>query len=348
MFRKALAAKMALCPISEEAMTRYQQRTAFLLKKEQDRIKKIVEERGGLPDKIEGMTVTCHEQQSSPAYVQLHEKLDAFVEGKMEPNAIIPGDCDAGSFTPQGAERSGCASTRPAARHLVASRCRGRKPPALAGKPTCVVRLFGRAAQRLDGGVVRARQRRSQSRLSFGVAAACASDDAHPGRKTNRIARALARNHKERAPKVGVGERNEQPAPVRLQRIEPRERKMRDAGVDDDRVDRLLGSEAKAVPGDDSGLRPGAGEVRARPLGETGIDLDRGHLAVRPDDLGENGAVIAQAGADMDDAVAGREPSWSKRAAHRLGCPLLSRRVSSMATSTSWQRRRGSESSVVQ
>jgi hypothetical protein len=100
MFRKALAAKMALCPIPEEAMKRYQQRTAFLLKKEQDRIKKIVEERGGLPDKIEGMTVTCHEQQSSPAYVQLHEKLDAFVEGKTEPNAIIPGGCDSASFTP--------------------------------------------------------------------------------------------------------------------------------------------------------------------------------------------------------------------------------------------------------
>jgi hypothetical protein len=30
------------------------------------------------------------------------------------------------------------------------------------------------------------------------------------------------------------------------------------------------------------------------------------------------------------------------------GCPLLSRRVSSIATSTSWQRWRGSASSVVQ
>jgi hypothetical protein len=46
------------------------------------------------------MTVTCHEQQSSPAYVQLHEKLDAFVEGKTEPNAIIPGGCDSAAFTP--------------------------------------------------------------------------------------------------------------------------------------------------------------------------------------------------------------------------------------------------------
>jgi hypothetical protein len=35
---------------------------------------------------------------------------------------------------------------------------------------------------------------------------------------------------------------------------------MRDAGVDDDRVDRLIGSEAEAVPGDDAGLWPGPSE----------------------------------------------------------------------------------------
>jgi hypothetical protein len=51
MFRKALAAKMALCPIPEEAMKRYQQRTAFLLKKEQDRIKKSSRNAAGYPTK---------------------------------------------------------------------------------------------------------------------------------------------------------------------------------------------------------------------------------------------------------------------------------------------------------
>jgi hypothetical protein len=100
MFRKVLAAKIALCPIPEDAMKRYHQRSALLLKKEKERINKIVEERGGLPNRIEGMTTTCHEHQSSPDYVQLRDRLDAYVEGQMEPNAIIPGDCDAGSFTP--------------------------------------------------------------------------------------------------------------------------------------------------------------------------------------------------------------------------------------------------------
>jgi hypothetical protein len=51
MFRKALAAKMALCPIPEEAMKRYQQRTAFLLKKEQDRIKRSSRSAAAYPTK---------------------------------------------------------------------------------------------------------------------------------------------------------------------------------------------------------------------------------------------------------------------------------------------------------
>jgi hypothetical protein len=100
MFRKVLAAKMALCPIPDDAVKRYHERTALLLKKERERMDKIIEERGGLPNKIEGMTTTCHEQQSTPAYVQMRDKLDAYVEGKTEANAVIPGGCDAETFAP--------------------------------------------------------------------------------------------------------------------------------------------------------------------------------------------------------------------------------------------------------
>ena len=100
MFRRALAAKMAQCPIPEDALERYRRRAALLLKRERDRIKRIVEERGGLPDRIEGMSVTCREHQDSPAYVEMRDKLDAYVEGRMAPEAIIPGGCDAPAFTP--------------------------------------------------------------------------------------------------------------------------------------------------------------------------------------------------------------------------------------------------------
>ena len=100
-FRQALAEKMAQCAISQTALQRFRQRTAVLLKNEKDRINKAIVERGGLPDRIEGMPVTCHEHQSSPSYVQLRDTLNAYSEGLANFDAIIPGDCDAEGFTPK-------------------------------------------------------------------------------------------------------------------------------------------------------------------------------------------------------------------------------------------------------
>ena len=100
-FRKALAEKMAQCAISQTALQRFRQRTAVLLKNERDRINKIIAERGGMPDRIEGMTVTCHEHQSSPSYVRLRDTLNAYSEGLANFDAIIPDECDAAAFTPK-------------------------------------------------------------------------------------------------------------------------------------------------------------------------------------------------------------------------------------------------------
>ena len=100
-FRRALAERMAQCSISQEALKRFHERTALLLKKEKDRINKIILERGGYPNRIEGMSVTCHEEQTSPAYVQLRDKLNKYSEGLANFDAIIPGECDAETFAPK-------------------------------------------------------------------------------------------------------------------------------------------------------------------------------------------------------------------------------------------------------
>ncbi len=100
-FRRALAERMAQCSISETALQRFRQRTTVLLKNAHDRINTLIEERGGLPDRIDGMTVTCHEHQTSPSYVRLRDKLNAYSEGLANFDAIIPGECDAAAFTPQ-------------------------------------------------------------------------------------------------------------------------------------------------------------------------------------------------------------------------------------------------------
>jgi hypothetical protein len=99
-FRQALAEKMAQCSISENALKRFRQRTAALLKNEKDRLNKAILERGGYPDRIEGMPGTCHEHQSSPSYVHLRDKLNEYSEGLATFDAIIPGGCDAEAFTP--------------------------------------------------------------------------------------------------------------------------------------------------------------------------------------------------------------------------------------------------------
>jgi len=57
-------------------------------------------------------------------------------------------------------------------------------------------------------------------------------------------------------------------------------------------------------------------------------------IAGRPSDAGQG--CDAPADADVHDILACREAKLVVEERHRLGWPLLSRRVSSIATSTSW------------
>lgn len=100
-FRRALAERMAQCAISPAALQRFQLRAALLLQNEKDRTNKVILERGGYPDRIEGMSGTCHEHQTAPGYMQLRDKLNKYSEGLATFDAIIPGDCEAESFTPK-------------------------------------------------------------------------------------------------------------------------------------------------------------------------------------------------------------------------------------------------------
>jgi len=72
-------------------------------------------------------------------------------------------------------------------------------------------------------------------------------------------------------------------------------------GVDEDRVAGTC-VELPAVVCDDLHLRPGC-EVDTRSLGEIGIDVDGGDVPPRADHLGEDRCVVADAAADVQDAV---------------------------------------------
>ena len=63
-------------------------------------------------------------------------------------------------------------------------------------------------------------------------------------------------------------------------------------------------AKGEAVGGDDARLRPGEREIVARPPREARIDFERRHFPAPADDCGEDGAVVARAGADVDHALA--------------------------------------------
>jgi len=77
-----------------------------------------------------------------------------------------------------------------------------------------------------------------------------------PGRITLGSA-GMAGDQQETAPPLCIGQRHQQPAVLRRQRVEPSGRKMRHAGIDDDRISRPVGAEGEAVCRDHRRLRPG-------------------------------------------------------------------------------------------
>jgi len=79
---------------------------------------------------------------------------------------------------------------------------------------------------------------------------------------------------------------------------------MRHPGVDDDCVGRPVGAEGETVGLEDCRLRPAGGEILAGAGGEGRVGLDRGDTTGTADNFGEDGAIVAGAGADMDDMVA--------------------------------------------
>src|SRR5262249_53737917 len=103
------------------------------------------------------------------------------------------------------------------------------------------------------------------------------------------------------APPILAGERHEQLS-TSGQAIEPERSGVSGAGKRDDGVD-LAGIVVTAVAMDDFDLRPRA-KVVARLGGKLAVALDRNHTAPRPHDLGENGRVVAGAGADLQDPAA--------------------------------------------
>ena len=99
-YRNALVEKLAQCPFSAAAKARFKMRSAAQRHKSREVIAKIIEDNGGLPVRLDGMTRTCREQMEDFEYRSVLDRLNTFSAGKLDAATVIPGPCDAVEITP--------------------------------------------------------------------------------------------------------------------------------------------------------------------------------------------------------------------------------------------------------
>ena len=99
-FRRALLEKFLDCPFNAEARTRFARWSQAEQRHSRELMAKVVDANGGLPERLPGMTQTCHEQLSSPAVTQLRSTLQKYAAGEITATAVLPAACDASSIEP--------------------------------------------------------------------------------------------------------------------------------------------------------------------------------------------------------------------------------------------------------
>jgi hypothetical protein len=99
-FRTALSAKVRQCPFSAETKQRFQGWAAAQRRQSGKVMAKLIEDNGGLPMRLQGMTRSCHEQMESPEYRQVQSRLEDFASGRTGPDGVVGQPCDATEITP--------------------------------------------------------------------------------------------------------------------------------------------------------------------------------------------------------------------------------------------------------
>ena len=99
-YRNALSDRVRHCPFSDVARKRFQTRAAAQRRKSSEAIAKLIEDKGGLPVRLDGMIRSCREQADSPEYRSIRSRLDDFSAGKVTSDVVVDGPCDAPEITP--------------------------------------------------------------------------------------------------------------------------------------------------------------------------------------------------------------------------------------------------------
>jgi hypothetical protein len=96
-YRRALSEKVAQCPFPADLKKRFVLRAAAQRQKSAKAMAKLIEDNGGLPVRLDGMS---REQSETPEYQAIRARLDAFSEGKIGVDGVVPAACDAAEVSP--------------------------------------------------------------------------------------------------------------------------------------------------------------------------------------------------------------------------------------------------------
>ena len=100
LYRQALTDRLMHCPFTDAAKARFRTRAAMQRRKSSEIIRELIEQTGGMPVRLEGMTRTCREQMDSPEYRAVQSRLDAYSAGTAGRDDIVPAPCDADRIAP--------------------------------------------------------------------------------------------------------------------------------------------------------------------------------------------------------------------------------------------------------
>ena len=90
LYRQALTDRLMHCPFTDAAKARFRTRAAMQRRKSGEIIRELIEQTGGMPVRLEGMTRTCREQMDSPEYQAVRARLDAYSAGAAGRDDVVP------------------------------------------------------------------------------------------------------------------------------------------------------------------------------------------------------------------------------------------------------------------
>ena len=80
-YRQALTDRLMHCPFTDAAKARFRTLAAMQRRKSGEIIRELIEQTGGMPVRLKGMTRTCREQMDSPEYRAVRSRLDVYSAG---------------------------------------------------------------------------------------------------------------------------------------------------------------------------------------------------------------------------------------------------------------------------